>query len=340
MDEIIRLAAAPGCGGEATRIMRYMLEGRGTDHTNAEILRAISSRDITDDELYQMLYGMREFMTRAKSPEGAIDVCGTGGDGLRTFNISTAAAFVAAAGGACVAKHGNRSSSGGWGSADIFEGLGIDIDGCSVECMMQTHRICFMFAPRYHTAVRNVAGARRMLGGRTIFNILGPLCNPAGVLRQMVGVSDMGMVERMPRILVRGGATHVMCVVSQEGADELLAVSANRVCTYVDGAYRTETIRPEDVGARPTQMSDILLGDRNPYDMFVQAVCGVASVGIIHTVAMNAGAALVVAGLADDLDGGFEDALNVIESGRAQRLLYGFAQEYGDVSFGCALRQR
>ena len=331
--DIINLAGAAGCGGKAARVMEYMLAGEGTDETYAAILQAIATREQSDGELEAMLDTIRGFMERVDwSGDSAIDVCGTGGDGLGTFNISTAAAFVAAASGTTVAKHGNRSSSGSSGSAEIFQGLGVDIMACPVEQMLDMCRICFMFAPRYHKAARHVAAARRTLGIRTVFNTLGPLCNPAGVRRQLVGVSDINMVGRMPRILAGCGAERVICVMSAEGADELLPVSNNAVCSYVDGKYHTSTVRPEDVGARRATMPDILLDGRDPLAMFAGAVCGHTNTGAVHTVAMNAGAGLYVAGLAENIREGFRDALESIESGNAEKLLYQFTKQYGDAA--------
>ena len=324
------LAAMDDCGGRADHVMEYMLAGRGTDETNASILRAMASRKQSDGELASMLDTMRRFMTPVRCDDDAsVDVCGTGGDGLNTFNISTAAAFVAAAAGAVVAKHGNRSSSGNAGSAEIFEGMGVDTMTCPAEDMLTVCRICFMFAQRYHPAARNVAAARRMLGTRTVFNTLGPLCNPAGVRRQLVGVSDHTLVSRIPRILAGNGAQKVVCVMSQEGADELLPVSTNVVCTYEDGRYDVRVVRPEDVGARRTGMSDVLLkGD--PLEAFAGAVSGRANTGMVHAVSMNAGAGLAAAGLAGDLKDGFADALEAVESGAAGRLLQKFVKQYGD----------
>lgn len=328
---MIELAAAASCGGQAGRVMEYMLSGEGDDDAYAEILEAMASRRQSDAEVAAMLDTVKKFMVRVGwDGEAAIDVCGTGGDGLGTFNISTAAAFVAAAAGATVAKHGNRSSSGSFGSAEVFERLGINITDCPVEQMLKTHRICFMFAPRYHMAARHVAGARRMLRTRTIFNTLGPLCNPAGVRRQMVGVSDADMVERIPRILAGCGAERVICVMSAEGADELLPVSNNMVCSYADGVYHTSVVRPEEIGATKTAMSDILLDGRDPQGVFVDSVCGRAGRGATHTVAMNAGAGLYVSGSAETLQEGFADALEVIESGRAGTLLLDFVRRYGN----------
>lgn len=332
-EDIIHLAGTAGCGGKAARVMEYMLAGEGTDETYSAILRAIASREQSDGELEAMLGTIRGFMVSVEwNGDSAIDVCGTGGDGLGTFNVSTAAAFVAAASGTTVAKHGNRSSSGSSGSAEIFQGLGVDIMACPVEQMLDICRICFMFAPRYHKAARHVAAARRTLGMRTIFNTLGPLCNPAGVRRQLVGVSDADMVGRMPRILAGCGAERVICVMSAEGADELLPVSNNAVCSYVDGRYHTSTVRPEDVGAHQARMSDILLDGRDPLTVFAGAVCGRTNVGAVHTVAMNAGAGLYAAGLAEDIREGFGDALESIESGSAEKLLHQFTKRYGNAT--------
>lgn len=328
--DVAALAAMDGCGGRAARVMEYMLAGSGTDEANAAILQAMASREQSDGELISMLDVIRRFMTPVRwDGDTSVDVCGTGGDGLHTFNISTAAAFVAAAAGAVVAKHGNRSSSGNAGSAEIFERMGVDIMACPAEEMLDACRICFMFARRYHPAARNVAGARRMLGIRTVFNTLGPLCNPAGVRRQLVGVSDHAMVSRIPRILAGNGAQKVVCVISREGADELLPVSKNTVCIYEDGRYDTQVVRPEDVGARRAHMSDMLL-DGDPLEAFAVAVSGRANTGMVHAVSMNAGAGLAAAGLAGDLREGFADALEAVESGAAGRLLHKFAKMYGD----------
>lgn len=330
---MVQWAKAPGCGDRAADVMRYMLAGEGTDDIYADMLKAMSSREQSDGELADMLYMMRQFMSPANhTTPDAIDVCGTGGDGLDTFNISTAAAFVAAAAGARVAKHGNRSSTGGCGSAEIFELLGVDIEACYTEEMLKECGICFMFAPRYHPAARHVAAARRMIKRRTVFNILGPLCNPAGVIRQLVGVSDISMICRMPRILASGGTRTAICVMSGEGADELLAVSGNIICTYKDGQYHSMVVRPEDMGICRARMDDIILSGRDPLSMFADAVCGRGSVGAMHTVAMNAGAGLYAAGLADGIPEGFAHAIDTIQSGKAEKLLRRFVRMYGDTN--------
>lgn len=320
----------------AALLMRHMLAGDGTDESNAAVLGWLADKGETDQEIAGMLEVMGQFMTRieCKYPD-AIDMCGTGGDGMRTFNVSTAASFVAAAAGARVAKHGNRSSSGGVGSADIFEMLGVDIEAGpdEVAALLERHRICFLFARRYHPAARHVAGARKMLNRRSVFNILGPLCNPAGVRRQLVGVSGRGMLERMPKILAERGASSVMSVTSEDGHDELSVTSNNMVCTYREGQLQTASVRPEDVGATRAGVSEICVnGRQGSLEAFVGAVSGTAGAAIVQTAALNAAGGLVVAGLAANLPEGFEMATEAIKSGRARGLLEGFARDAGDIS--------
>ena len=326
-------------GGD--QVMRHMLSGEGTDASNAAILEGLADKGETDEEISGMLGVMREFMTRVECPYGAdqmIDMCGTGGDGMQTFNVSTAASFVAAAAGARVAKHGNRSSSGGVGSADVLEMMGVDIEAGPrrVAALMGRHRICFLFARRYHPAARHVAGARRLLKGRSVFNILGPLCNPAGVARQLVGVSSADLLERMPRIMGGMGARSVMGVISADGHDEFTVTASNRACLYLDGRVRMMEVRPEDVGARRADAAEIRVegsgngGRRRSLEAFVGAVCGTAGRAVVQTAALNAAGGLVVAGIAGDIGEGFQAATEAIESGRAQSLLEGFVRDAGD----------
>ena len=320
----------------AARLMRHMLAGKGTDESNAAILGWLADKGETDQEIAGMLEVMGQFMTSMECGHpDAIDMCGTGGDGMQTFNVSTAASFVAAAAGARVAKHGNRSSSGGVGSADIFEMLGVDIEAGPDEAaaLLERHRICFLFARRYHPAARHVAGARKMLNRRSVFNILGPLCNPAGVRRQLVGVSGRDMLERMPRILAERGASSVMSVTSEDGHDELSVTSTNVVCTYQEGRFRTASVRPEDVGAARAGASEIRVnGRQGSLKAFVGAISGTAGAAVVQTAALNAAGGLFVAGLADNLPEGFGMATDAINSGRARGLLEGFVRDAGDIS--------
>ena len=333
--EVIRDGRDAGRQGAAL-LMRHMLSGKGTDESNAAILGWLADKGETDEEIVGMLEVMGRFMTKMECEyPDAIDMCGTGGDGMKTFNVSTAASFVAAAAGARVVKHGNRSSSGGVGSADIFEMLGVDIEAGPQEAaaLLERHRICFLFARRYHPAARHVAGARKMLNRRSVFNILGPLCNPAGVRRQLVGVSGREMLERMPKILGERGASSVMSVTSEDGHDEFTVTSSNMVCTYLDGRFQTASVRPEDVGAERAGIGELRVGDRRgSLKAFVGAVSGTASVAVVQTAALNAAGGLVVAGLAGNLRDGFEMAADAIKSGSARGLLEGFVRDAGDIS--------
>ncbi len=319
----------------AAVIMRYMMSGDGTDESKVHILEMLANRGETDEEIEGMLDVMTEMMIPVMhNYNDVLDMCGTGGDGKRTFNISTAASFVAAAAGVRVAKHGNHSSSGGVGSAGIFKMLGCDImaEPEDVAGALGRHNICFMFAPRYHPAVRHAAGARRLLGRRSIFNLLGPLCNPAGVRRQLVGV-PIHMLSRIPRILERRGSKCNMSVVSGDGLDELSPTSSNHIVLYRDGCHTRQSILPEDLSIGRATLQDICVKDeQEAMAAFVGAVSGTAKAPIIHTTAMNAAGALVVAGHTDSMGDGFETSMEIIMSGKAQKTLSNFVRDMGDIS--------
>ena len=174
-------------------------------------------------------------------------MCGTGGDQLQTFNVSTTASFVVTAAGGIVAKHGNRSSSGISGSADIFEYFGYDLnqEPSKIADTLEKHRICFMFAQKFHPAMRHVSVARKKLERRTAFNLLGPLTNPAGVKRQLIGVSSIEYLDRLPLLLQRNGATNIMTVRSDDGMDEFSTSATNRICILRDGETMIDSIEPE-----------------------------------------------------------------------------------------------
>lgn len=316
----------------AADIMQYMLSGRCDDDTGALILDTLADRNVGEAELLGMLDVIQRHMIPVEPYRGAIDMCGTGGDGLSTFNVSTAASFVAAAAGVPVAKHGNRSSSGGTGSADIFELLGHDIENSDPVPILDRHGICFMFARRYHPAARHAAGARKIVGRRTVFNMLGPLCNPAGVKRQLVGVSDPAMLRMIPRILSERGSRRVMSVMSQNGIDEISAASPSRMILYADGHTTEEIIEPASLGIRKCQDSDMRVGGAtDSLGAFVGAISGNANHAIVQTAALNAAAGLVVAGMCDTIHDGYQVASHMISSGRAQRLLVEFVQDVGDI---------
>ena len=333
----------------AAAAMRDVLSGDSPDAGIARLLSLLAARGETDDELEGMLDAMMERCVRAEPPpDGAIDVCGTGGDGARTFNVSTAAAFVAAAAGAKVAKHGNRSSSGGTGSADMLEALGLDLAstrggaasaaaGCGVG---------FMFAPAFHPAMKAAAAARRALAGtRTALNLLGPLANPARVRRQLVGVSSDAHLERLPAMLARRGSECAMGVRSANGLEELSTCSGGEAVIVrraggrdrgdPDGPARASTlriaVRPEDLGLHASGLAEIVPGNpREALRMMVGAIDGRACRAAVETAALNAGAALVVAGIAGSISDGLGVALEATESGRASRTLDAFVAAHGN----------
>lgn len=331
--------------GEAAAAMRDVLSGARPDAEIARLLSLLAGRGETDGELKGMLDAMMENCVRAPpAPPGAIDVCGTGGDGARTFNVSTAAAFVASAAGATVAKHGNRSSSGGTGSADMLEALGVDLRAPPAAAAEAVARcgIGFMFAPVHHPAMKAAAAARRALAGtRTALNLLGPLANPAGVRRHLVGVSSEAHLGRLPALLVDRGSERAMAVRSANGLDELstcsdgIAVTVSRAGGGEGGGPpRAFTVRkgvsPGDLGLRASELREIVPGGpREALRMMVGAIDGTACRAAVETVALNAGAALVVAGIARSLEGGLKRALGAIDSGAASRRLDAFVGAHG-----------
>ncbi len=313
-----------------------MLRGGLTDVEAHEFLSGLAAKGETDDELAGMLDAMRDNAVRMtiRNANKVIDVCGTGGDGLGTFNISTATAFVVAASGTAVAKHGNRSSSGGLGSADVFECLGCELDASPQRLseMLEKFNICFMFAQRFHPAMKNIAHVRKKIGTRTAFNMLGPLCNPAYVTGQLVGVFSDNLLERIPSLLKRGGAKSVMAVRSADGLDELSTSSKNKICTMRDGRTVSDVIDPEKLGLRHSSLRDIQVGTKQQaMRAFVSVLEGTANTAMTQTIMLNAAAALIVGGGAADFSSGIEIADDAIKSGRTARLLHDFTKSAGDI---------
>lgn len=312
-----------------------LLSGKVQDSQGAAFLASLAAKGETDDELLGMLDSMLKYSLRAEidDPDTAIDVCGTGGDGLGTLNVSTAAAFVVAAAGVPVAKHGNRSSSGGCGSADVLEHFGYDLQVGpeSMREMLRDCGICFMFAQKFHPAMKNVTGARRVAACRTAFNILGPLANPARVRRQLVGVSSTDLLRRIPPLLVTRGARRVMAVMSDDGMDELSTASTGRIC-LADGRDVTEiAVYPQLLGLHTSSIADVQARTvREAATAFVHAIDGINGGAGAETVILNAAAALLLAEVEESL----EDAVNVasytVASGKAYGLFANFVKKYGN----------
>ncbi len=299
-----------------------IMDGQASEAQIACLLTALHVRGETRAELAGAVRAMRARMTAITAPPGAIDVCGTGGDGLATLNVSTATAFVVAASGVPVAKHGNRALSSRSGGADVLGALGVDPDPPLdlLERRLARHGLAFLFAPRHHPALRHAAGVRRELGFRTIFNLLGPLCSPARVTRQLTGVYDPAWAAPMAETLGALG-TERAWLVHGAGLDELTLAGETLVCEWRDGALRRFTVTPEQAGLRRAPVSAIAGGDAAGNARALLALLRGEAGAYRDTVLLNGAAALVVAGRADDLREAAGLAAAAIDGGAALALL-------------------
>jgi anthranilate phosphoribosyltransferase len=305
---------------EAESAMGSIMAGEATTAQLAALLAALAVRGETVDEIAGFAAGLRAAAVAVTVADGAIDTCGTGGDRSGSFNISTVAAIVAAAAGARVAKHGNRAASSACGSADVLEALGVKIDlgPESVAACIDDVGVGFMFAPRFHPAMRHAGPVRREIGIRTIFNVLGPLANPAGVKRQLLGVPSAALGERIVLVLRDLGAERALVVHSADGLDEISPSGPTRTWELRDGAIREGELAPEDAGLERAPPDAARGGDSATNARIARAVLsGTARDGARTAVLLNAGAACYVAGLAADVRGGVTLAAKAIESGAA-----------------------
>lgn len=322
---------------EMNQVMTDILSGNTSDSENADFLSNLADKGETDDELLGMLDKMQEFSLKIepKNDGTVIDMCGTGGDKLQTFNISTTASFVVAAAGGIVAKHGNRSSSGISGSADIFEYFGYDLnlEPSQIAEVLEKHNICFMFAQKFHPAMKHVSAARKQLGKRTAFNLLGPLSNPAGVKNQLVGVFSIEYLDRLPMILKRKGAENIMTVRSDDGMDEFSTSSTNRVCILRDEKVLMNAIDPVGVGLHKSSLKDIQIQTKeDAIKSFVGVLNNTANQAMVETTALNAAGGLIVANISNNFEDAVELALSTIKDGKAFSLLEKFVRDTGDIS--------
>ncbi len=322
---------------EVNVVMIDILSGKTTDAENVSFLSTLAEKGETDDELLGMLDKMNEFALKVvpKNQGTIIDMCGTGGDKLQTFNISTTASFVVAAAGGIVAKHGNRSSSGISGSADIFEYFGYDLNQNSsqISNILEKHNICFMFAQKFHPSMKYVSSARKQIGKRTAFNLLGPLSNPAGVKNQLVGVFSIEYLDRLPLIMKRKGVENIMTVRSDDGMDEFSTSSVNRVCILRNDKVLMNAIDPEVVGLHKSALKDIQINTKkDAIKSFVGVLNNTANQAMIETTALNAAGGLIVANVAKNFEDGVELALKTIKDGKAFGLLEDFVKDTGDIS--------
>lgn len=308
---------------EAYTVFSTMMDGDVTPAQMGAFLMALRVRGETVEEITGGARVMREKAVRVTAPDGAIDTCGTGGDGSGSYNISTAVALVVAALGVPVAKHGNRALSSKSGSAEVLHQLGVNIDREPdvLERCLGGAGITFLMAPKHHTAMRHVGRVRVELGTRTIFNLLGPLSNPAGASRQLLGVFDRKWVAPMAEVLRNLGSTAVWVVHGEDGLDEITTTAATRVAELRDGQIREFSITPEDAGLPYARPEDLKGGDPAHNAAALRALLDGQSGAYRDIVLINAAAALLVAGKARDLRAGVAMAADALDSGAAKATL-------------------
>jgi anthranilate phosphoribosyltransferase len=312
---------------EAARVLREVMEGGASEPETAAFLIALRTKGETVEEIAGLAATMRELALRVDAGDGLVDTAGTGG-GRPTFNVSTTAAFVAAGAGCRMAKHGNRSATSQCGSADVLEALGarIDLEPPEVAACIQEVGFGFMFAPKHHAAMRHVVPVRKALGVRTIFNFLGPLTNPAGATRQVIGVSDPAKLETMAGALGRLGTERALVVSSADGLDEFSVSGTTRVVELRDGRLSSYDVSPAETGLEP--VSDGAVGAGTPEEN-ARVLRGVleGTGGTERSLALlNAGAAIYVGGGAESIRAGVERAAESIDSGAALRVLDGYVE--------------
>ncbi len=310
---------------EMLHLMRLIMKGEVSPVMMAAILTGLRVKKETIGEIAAAATVMRELCTKVETPHNPhfVDIVGTGGDGSHTFNISTASAFVAAAAGATVAKHGNRGVSSKSGAADVLEALGakIDLQAPQVaECIRHTG-MGFMFAPNHHPAMKNVAPVRKEMGVRTIFNILGPLTNPAGAPNTLLGVFHPDLVGILVRVMQQLGAQHVMVVYGKDGMDEISLGAATMVGELKDGKILEYEVHPEDFGLAMISSRNLKVADAAESKGRLLGVLENQPGPALEIVCLNAGSALYAANLAPDIGAGITLARQTIESGKARAKL-------------------
>lgn len=317
---------------EAYAVMNEIMSGETSPIQNAAFLAALSTKSAraeTTAEIAGCAAAMRSHTRRVDTGMDVIDIVGTGGDGSGSFNISTTSAFVAAAGGLKVAKHGNRAASSKCGTADCLEALGADIRQSpeAAVSLLEKTGMCFFFAQEYHASMRFVGSIRRELGFRTVFNILGPLTNPASPSMQLLGVYDAHLVEPLARVLVDLGVTRGMVVHGQDRLDEISLSAPTTICEIQDGWFRSRTITPEEFGFERCTREDLKGGDPAQNAEITLSILKGAEGHKRNTVLLNAGAALAIGGKAKDMHEGVELAARLIDSGAALATLEAFVRE-------------
>jgi anthranilate phosphoribosyltransferase len=309
---------------EMTEVMQQIMTGECTPAQIGGFLVGLRMKGESVDEITAAATVMRELSTRVTvAPEFLVDTCGTGGDASGSFNISTASAIVAAAAGAKVAKHGNRSVTSKSGSADVLEaaGVNLEIDAEAVGSCIGEVGVGFMFAPKHHSAMRHAIGPRKEMAVRTIFNLLGPLTNPAGAPNQVIGVFDGELVEPLAQVLKQLGSKHVMVVHSEDGMDEISISAKTQVAELKHGEVSSFSISPADFGFEMAELSQLKVDGAEQSLAMIQSVFSNTPGPALDIVCMNAGAAIYVCGIADSLGAGIAKAQAAIAEGKASAVL-------------------
>lgn len=314
---------------EMMPVMRQIMSGEADEAQIAGFLVALRMKGETVAEISGAAQVMRELATGVDAQhEQLVDIVGTGGDGASIFNVSTASCFVVAAGGACVAKHGNRSVSSNSGAADVLEAAGVDlnISPQQVAQCVDHLGVGFMFAIKHHGAMKHAIGPRKSLAARTVFNLLGPLTNPAGVKRQLLGVYDRQWVLPIAQVLQTLGSEHAMVVNAEDGLDEISISSSTFVAELKNGLITEYEIRPDDVGLQTQSLDGLAVSDAEQSLALIQQAFNGAAGAAADIIAFNAGAALYVAGVCADLRLGVELAQDLMASGQALQKLKEFVE--------------
>ena len=310
---------------EARTIMLKIMSGEYDDAQISGFLIALRAKGEISEEIAGFAQAMRDKMTKIESVNDAIDMCGTGGDSSGTFNISTTAAFVVASAGVPVAKHGNRSMTSKSGSADVLTALGVDITLPPEKVSQCIHDIGigFMFAPSLHPAMKYAMGARVALGTRTVFNILGPLCNPAGVQRQLMGIFDGTLTEKIAQVLQKLGSVHAMIVHGDDGLDELSTTASTKISRLKnDGSIDNMSISASDFGINRASLEDLKGGSPEKNAEITKAILNGSNTGPkADIVILNAAAGIFVGGKSESIAEGVNIARDVINSGSAMDTL-------------------
>ncbi|SFV77186.1 Anthranilate phosphoribosyltransferase [hydrothermal vent metagenome] len=316
-------------------VMTDIMTGKTTDAQIGAFLVGLSMKGETVAEITASAKVMRSLAkgVTIANKKHLVDTCGTGGDGLGLFNISTACAFVVAAAGGSVAKHGNRSISSKSGSADVLEAAGVNLDMSAEQISKSVAKIGvgFMFAPAHHSAMKHAIGPRKELAVRTIFNVLGPLTNPAKAPTQVMGVYSHDLVEPIANVLKSLGSTHVMVVHSKDGLDEISIADDTFVAELKDGKVTTYHINPADFGLPLGDLTDIKADDAESSLVLIQQALDGKDGAAKNIIALNAGAAIYVSGISDTLQSGIDKAIIILNKGSAHQKLDDFVRE----STGC-----